>query len=119
MGTGHKEGGKFHPHNNSKNGISSKSFTKTLNLTNREHPVTMSITYDDNKMSISIDEEGYSNFAEGIVHVPIFEGNVSLTTDLDTSGKISTPDWVKVKSDRYGKIQNHLDDVDKDWVDNP
>ena len=75
-------------------------FNKKLHTDRGE--ISFHADYDNNYLYITIDK--YEYYAEGgsdpIIHTPIFEGRISLQTELDESGEIVLPDWIRVISKR-------------------
>ena len=71
-------------------------FSKKLNISRGE--IRFSASYDNDYLTISINE--YSTYMNKEYHVPIFEGKISLKTELDESGEIILPDWIRVISNR-------------------
>tara|TARA_Y100001951_G_C11094823_1_gene158737 strand:- start:179 stop:421 length:243 start_codon:yes stop_codon:yes gene_type:complete len=70
-------------------------FSKTLKT--RRGDLSLVAKYDNNYLTIYIAKHGVYEYDPT---VEIFEGKISLKTELDESGEIILPDWIRVYSDR-------------------
>ena len=81
-------------------------FNKTLNTSGGE--INFRAEYNNNYLTIVIDKSRVTTPYDEIFHgiepqiftTEIFEGKISLKTEMDESGEIILPDWIRIKSDR-------------------
>tara|TARA_Y100000310_G_C20637860_1_gene792200 strand:- start:823 stop:1143 length:321 start_codon:yes stop_codon:yes gene_type:complete len=94
-------------------------FSKTLETS--RGTIKLVGTYTDDYLTINIGKHQISEFnpswkKEDMIHTEIFNGKVSLKTELDESGLVILPDWIEVQSARYKDIQPDLDQIDAEWT---
>ena len=78
-------------------------FNKTLNTSRGE--ISFRAEYNNDYLTIVIDKSRLTtayeySYEPEIVTTEIFEGKISLKTEMDESGEIILPDWIRIKSDR-------------------
>ena len=70
-------------------------FNKTLKT--RRGEMSFRVNYDNNYLTIVIDKWQYmAGVTDDVMETPIFEGKISLKTEIDEYGEIKLPDWIEV-----------------------
>ena len=96
-------------------------FNKTLKT--RRGEMSFRVNYDNNYLTIVIDKAefidvGYTDeettAEDQMMITPIFEGKISLKTEIDESGEITLPDWIRVYS---GRVESEYHGIGKDRQD--
>jgi len=70
-------------------------FNKMLKTPQGE--ISFRAEYNNNYLTIVIDKWQYmAGVTDDVMETPIFEGKISLKTEIDEYGEIKLPDWIEV-----------------------